>query len=94
MREVDYIDIPGRALRYLTLHHSTAPTDPDRYSSLAVCINRQPGPSIVSDGSWQVEVTAGWWGPDGDVYVSVELPLTRLLSDEYAVLTEFTEPLW
>ena len=91
---VDYIDIPGRALRYLTLHHPSAPEDPDRYSSLAVCMNRETGPSIAVDGWWQVEVTAGWWTTDGDVFVSVELPLHKLLSDEYAILSEFTEPLW
>jgi len=91
---VEYIDIPGRAVRYLQLHHPSAPEDPDRYASLAVCMQRRPGPSIVVDGYWQVEVVATWWGPDGDVRVSVDLPLSRLLSDEYAILGEYTEPLW
>lgn len=91
---VDYIDIPTRALRYLQLHHPSAPEDPDRFTSLTVCIERQSGPSIVSDGWWQVEVSAGWWTSDGDVFVSIEVPLQRLLMDEYAVLSEYTEPLW
>lgn len=91
---MEHIDVPARALRYLQLQHPSAPEDPDRFTSLSVCLQREPGPSIVVDGYWRVEVTAGWWTSDGDVFVSVELPLARLMVDEYAVLSEFTEPLW
>jgi len=76
------------------MQHPTAPADPDRFTSLGVCMNRQAGPSIVADGWWLIGVAADWWTVDGDVYVSVEVPLQRLMSDEFAVLSEFTDPLW
>ena len=51
-------------------------------------IEQLPAPTIESRGVVEKSMA------DGDVFVSVELPLHKLLSDEYAILTEFNEPLW
>jgi hypothetical protein len=89
-----YIDIPSRAVRYLGLQCPTAPTDPDMYSSLSVCLEREMGLSIVEDGWWRVVVEGSWSTPQGELSVAVELPLAQLLSDEYAIMHEAMNPLW
>ena len=87
-------DIVGRAMRYLRFHHLNAPEDPDRYSELSLELEREHGPTIVADGWWNVIITAEWWVTDGDVSVRVEVPLQRLMSSEYELITDLTEPLW
>lgn len=92
---VEFVDIPGRAIRYLCAAVPSAPDDPDRYTSLSITMDRQHVThSVAFDGFWMTLISASWCGSDGNAELSLEVPLRVLLSDEYTTASEMMEPLW
>lgn len=90
-----HFDVPGRAVRYLRSVCPGAPDDPDRYHEFMIGIDRRMGErALMPDGYWVVEIRASWGTGDGDMSLTVDVPLRVLQAEQYASVVEMMEPLW
>lgn len=80
---MDYIDIPGRAARYLASRFSTAPLRPGRYAVFGVALD---GRTVAIDAMWDT--------PGGMVELHEDVPLPDLLADAYSTASERRRRVW